>query len=83
MIDVTENAEPEFRILVEDLAFRHAVVEMSFDEVFVLQDVLHERANLLPALDTLILRQDTMTFAGKLIERIAHPTTSWVQAADS
>jgi hypothetical protein len=56
---------------------------MSFDEVFVLQDVLHERANLLAALDTLILRQDTMTFAGKLIERIAHQTTSWVQAADS
>ena len=56
LIDVAEDAEPELRILVEDLALGHAVVEMGADEILVLEHVLDERADFLAALDPRIFR---------------------------
>src|SRR5271165_2715124 len=76
VIDMAENAEPEFRILVEDLALRHAVVEMRSDEILVLQQVLDERADFPAPLDPRIFRQDAMTLTGKPLESIAHQITS-------
>jgi hypothetical protein len=73
---MAENTKPEFRILVEDLPLRHSVVEMSSDEILVLQHVLDERAHLLAALHPWIRRKDTVTFTGKPFESIAHQITS-------
>jgi hypothetical protein len=72
MVHVPEYAEPELRILVEDLAFGHTVVEMRRDEILILQHVPNERANFLAALDAGILRKNTVTFAGELLECVAH-----------
>src|SRR5215470_6859841 len=47
-------------------------MEMRGDEIFVLQHILHKRANLLAALDPRIFRQDPVTFIGKLLESITH-----------
>jgi hypothetical protein len=72
MVDVAEDAEAEFGVLVEDLSLGDAIVEMGGHKILVLEDLLDERADLLAALDPRILRQDPMTFAGELLERIAH-----------
>jgi hypothetical protein len=79
VIDMTENAEPEFRILVEDLPFGHIVTEVSCDERIVLEDVLDERTDLLAALDARILRQHAVTLSGKLFESVAHHQTSSIR----
>ncbi len=51
LVDMSQNAEAEFRVLVEDLAFGHLVAEMGGDESIVLQCLLDQRADLLAALD--------------------------------
>jgi hypothetical protein len=78
MVDMAENAKPEFRILVEDLPLRNVVTEMSGDERVVLQDLLDERADFLAACDPWIVRQDTMTCVRKLRESVAHRPTSFL-----
>jgi hypothetical protein len=78
VIDVAENAKPEFRILVEDLPLRHSVMEMSGDKILVLQHVLDERAHLLAALHPRIRRKDAATFTGELFKRIPHRIISSV-----
>src|SRR5689334_18634712 len=75
---MAENAKPEFRILVENLPLRHAVVKVRADEILVLQHVLDERAHLVAALRAGIRRKDTMTLTGKPFECIPHQTTSSV-----
>src|SRR5439155_3665345 len=72
VVDMAQNAEPELRVLVKDLALGHAVVEMRGDEIFVLEHLLNQRADLLAALDPRLLRQDTVTLTGELLESIAH-----------
>jgi hypothetical protein len=69
---MAEDAEPEFRILVEDLPLGHVVVEMSGDKILVLQHVLDERADLLATVDPGIFRQDAVTLSGELLESISH-----------
>jgi len=69
---MAEDAESEFRILVEDLTLGHVVVEMSGDEILVLQHVLDERADLLATVDPGIFRQDAVTLSGELLESISH-----------
>jgi hypothetical protein len=76
MVDVAEDAKPEFRILVEDLPLRHSVMEMSGHKILVLQHILDERAHLLAALHPRIRRKDAVTFTGKPVETIAHQITS-------
>src|SRR5215469_1154550 len=56
VIDMAKNAEPQFRILVEDLPLGHIVAEVSGDKGIVSQDVLDDRTYFLPALDTGIVR---------------------------
>src|ERR1700730_14051939 len=75
---MAEDAEPEFRILVEDLPFRHSVVEMSGDKILVLQHILDERAHLLAALHPRIRRKNAVTFTGKPFQSITHQMTSSV-----
>src|SRR6516162_8455381 len=72
VVDMCENAEPEFRILIEDLPLQNVVPEMSSDECCVLQDVLDERADFLAALDTRIVHQDAMTCIRELLKSVAH-----------
>jgi hypothetical protein len=76
VVDMGENAEPELRILIEDLPLRNVVTEMSGDESVILQNLLDERADFLAALDTGIVRQDAMTRIRKLRESVAHQPTS-------
>jgi hypothetical protein len=73
---MAKNAEPELRVLVEDLPLRNVVAEMSGDERIVLQNLLDQRADFLAALDTGIVRQDVITSVRKLRESIAHQPTS-------
>jgi hypothetical protein len=75
---MAEDAEPEVRILVEDLPLGHVIMEMSGDKVLVLQHVLDERADLLTTFDPGIFRQNAVTLSGKLLESISHQTTSSV-----
>jgi hypothetical protein len=72
VVDVAKNAEPEFRILIEDLPLRNVVTQMSGDERVVLQDLLDERADFLAARGSGIIRQDTMTCVRELLESVAH-----------
>ena len=78
VIDVTQNAETKFRILVEDLAFGYIVTKVSGDESIVFDDILDQRADLLSALSTRIAGQYAVTFSGKLLECIGHPATSLI-----
>src|SRR5215472_9366052 len=70
VIDMAEDAESQFRILVEDFAVGHAIVQMRGDEIIVLQYLPDQRADFLAALDAGILREDAMTLVGKLLKRI-------------
>jgi hypothetical protein len=72
VVDMAKDAEPEFRILVEDLPLRNVVTEMSGDECIVLQHLLDERADFLAAGNSEIVRQDTMTCVRELIESVTH-----------
>jgi hypothetical protein len=80
VVDMCENAEPEFRILIEDLPLQNVVPEMSSDECCVLQDVLDERADFLAALDTRIVHQDAMTCIRELLKSVAHHPTPPLQS---
>src|SRR5437016_14400157 len=71
-VDVGENAEAELRVLVQDLALRHAVAEMPGDECLVLQDLLDERAHLLATPGPGFRREDAVTGGRELFERVPH-----------
>jgi hypothetical protein len=79
VIDVTQNAETEFGILIEDLTFGYIVTKVSGDKSIVFQDILDQRANLLAALSARIGGQYAVTFSGKLIECVAHYATSLIR----
>jgi len=70
VIDMAEDAESQFGILVENFAVGHAIVQMRGDEILVLQYLLDQRADLLAALDAGVRREDAMTLVGKLLKRI-------------
>jgi hypothetical protein len=53
-------------------------MEMRADEILVLEHILHERANLLAALQPRIRRKDAVTLTGKPFESIGHQITSSV-----
>ena len=76
VVDMGENAEPELRILIEDLPLRNVVPEMGGYESVIFQNLLDERADFLAALDTRIVRQDAMTRILKLRESIGHQPNS-------
>jgi hypothetical protein len=67
MVDVAEDAEAEFRVLVQHFALGNLVAEMRLDEIIVLQHLLDQRAYLLASLDTRILLQDPAAFRRKLL----------------
>jgi len=64
VIDMAEDAESQFGILVEDFAVGHAILQMRGDEILVLQYLLDQRADLLVALDAGVRREDAMTLVG-------------------
>ena len=70
VIDMAEDAESQFGILVEDFAVGHAILQMRGDKILVLQYLLDQRADLLVALDAGVRREDAMTLVGKLLKRI-------------
>src|ERR1700756_1511233 len=74
MIDMTEDAEAEFGILVQHLALGHVVAEMRRDEILVLQQLLNQGADLLAPLDTRIFLENPVAFRGKLLEAVPHLT---------
>jgi hypothetical protein len=75
VVDMTENAEPEFRILVENLPLGHIITKMSDDEGLVSEDVLDEGANFLSAFGPRIVRQYAVTRGGELFESVPHQPT--------
>src|SRR5579875_2234491 len=72
VIDMAEDAEAEFGILVQNLALGHLVAEIGVDEIVVLQHVLDQRAHPLAPFDARILLEDPAAFRRKLLERISH-----------
>ncbi len=72
VIDVTEDAETEFRILVQHLALGQIVREVGRDESGVLQHLLDQRADLLAALNPRILLEDAVAFCRELLKTISH-----------
>jgi hypothetical protein len=71
-----QDAEAEFRILVEDFALWHVVPEVRGHEGFVLQDVPQERTHLLPAAGAGVGFEDTMTRSGELLKGMGHVDVS-------
>ena len=70
-----QDAETEFRVLVEDLALRHVIPEVCGHEGFILQDFLEERAHLLPTAGARVGFEDTMTRNGELLKCMSHAYT--------
>jgi hypothetical protein len=77
VIDVAENAKPEFRILVEDFPLGDIFTKMSGNKSIVFEDVLDEGADLLASFGPGIVRQYTVTRSGELFESVPdQPTPS-------
>jgi hypothetical protein len=76
MVHVGEDAEAKLRVFIEDLALRHIVAEVGGDEVIVLQHVLQQRADLLPAGGSWVGLQGIVTGGGELLERVGHDHAS-------
>ena len=72
LINVAEDAEAEFRILVQHLALGYVVGEVGRDEAVVLQHFPDQFADLLAAFDTRILFEDAPTLCRELLEPITH-----------
>jgi hypothetical protein len=62
MVNVSEDAEPEFRVFLQHLSLRHVVAEMHLYKIIVLQHVFKQGAYFLAPLDPRILFQNAMAF---------------------
>jgi hypothetical protein len=62
MVDVSEDAKSEFRVLEQYLAVWHIVAEMRRDEIVVFQHLLDQGAYFLAPFDTGVLLENPATF---------------------
>src|SRR5262249_43676231 len=76
VIHVRQDAEAKFRVLVENVALGHMVVQVCTDEGFILQDITQQCAHLLPATGARVGFENPMTRSGKLLKSLSHAYTS-------
>ena len=72
VVDVSENAEAEPRVFVEDLALGHVVSDVLGDERVVLENLLEDLGHLLPARGSRVLRESLLTSGRELLQGPAH-----------
>ena len=72
MFDVTDNAEAQLRIFVEDLSRGHVVTQIGGDKSRVTADLAEQRSHLFASSQSGIGGKDAMTLGCKLVERVWH-----------
>jgi hypothetical protein len=72
LVDVSQDAEAELRIFVEDLAFGDLVADVRGDERLVRENVLDDRAHFLATGGAGIVRERALTGGRELLESPAH-----------
>ena len=72
-MDVSENAEAEFRVLVEDFALRIVITQMLADKLVIGAHFLHHRADFFSPVGAGVGGEDAVHFVGVLSE-LLHPS---------
>jgi hypothetical protein len=73
---MSENAEAEFGVFIEDLAFWHIITEVRGHKILILQDFTQQRAHLLPTGRARLALEDGVTCSGELLKGICHTYAS-------
>ena len=83
LFDVTDNAETQLRIFVEDLSNGHVVTQIRGDKRLVTADLAEKRSYPFASFQSGIGGKDAMTFGCKLVERARHSRFPYVSDRDT
>jgi len=81
-VDMGADAESQFGIFVDHLAVGGVVVDVSRDELFVLERLLHQIADFLPARSVRFGFQNALDICGERFKRETHGSSSFFSDLD-
>jgi hypothetical protein len=82
-LDVTDNAETQLMVFVENLSRGHVVSQIGGDKSRVTADLAEQRSHLFASSQSGIGGKDAMTLGCKLVERVWHGRFSQVSDGDT
>jgi hypothetical protein len=72
VVHMGQNAETEFRVLIEDFTLWYVVSQMGADKLLILEDIAQECAHFFPAVRAGFGFEEALTCGGELFESVSH-----------